>query len=206
MKRKVFLISFVIIIALVIVALILMRISKDNNFIMYVDEISFASDSVILKGKIIKGEVNKGDTLEIINNDVKEVKINDIEVDGKKVETATTDQKAFLNIGNPKNGSYKRGMVIASKGLVKRTKKLELKITLYDDFEGMVQDSSVLVFKIGPENYAGIVEMKDSLVATQTGTIKVLLDDMAPVYKGGEVFVKLDGKTEIGRGKITGIN
>ena len=206
MKRKVFLISFVIIIALVIVALILMRISKDNDFIMYVDEISFASDSVILKGKIIKGEVNKGDTLEIINNDVKEVKINDIEVDGKKVETATTDQKAFLNIGNPKNGSYKRGMVIASKGLIKRTKKLELKITLYDNFEGMVQDSSVLVFKIGPENYAGIVEMKDSLVATQTGTIKVLLDDMAPVYKGGEVFVKLDGKTEIGRGKITGIN
>ena len=90
--------------------------------------------------------------------------------------------------GNPCNGA---------------TRNVEMNISLNSDAKVKVENGSVLVFKIGPESYAGTISMEDSIVATQTGKVNVKFDDKAPVYEGLSVTVKYNGLTIIGKGKIT---
>lgn len=205
MKKKLILISIMLVVIFLIVFFVFYREkekNKNKNFVMYIEEGYMVNKDLYLTGISMNGKVSIGDELEVVGNGTKEVTVKDIIVDNKSVKKYSGKKRFSVSIGETDIEDLKRGTALATKDAVKETQKVVMKITLDAETQVQVKKGSVLVFKIGFENYAGTVDINDSLVATQTGEIEVTFDDKVPAYKDAEVVVKYDGLNTIGTGKI----
>lgn len=205
MKKRIFTIGlFVLVILLLCFILIRGCLIKNtnNNFIMYIEDIYTVKDDTYVTGVIKKGSVKLGNKLVIGDIDVK---VKGIIFENKEVKEADKDNYVSINIGNIDVKDLKRGLMISSKNYASKSKKVDMEVVLDENFKDLIATGSVLVFKIGPESYAGTIGMEDGLVATQKGKITVTFDDYVTTYVDSGVIVKLNGLTEIGTGKITKI-
>ena len=205
MKKRIFTIGlFVLVILLLCFILIRGCLIKNtnNNFIMYIGDIYTVKEDTYVTGVIKKGSVKLGNKLVIGDIDVK---VKGIIFENKEVKEADKDNYVSINIGNIDVKDLKRGLMISSKNYASKSKKVDMEVVLDENFKDLIATGSVLVFKIGPESYAGTISMEDGLVATQKGKITVTFDDYVTTYVDSGVIVKLNGLTEIGTGKITKI-
>ena len=205
MKKRIFTIGlFVLVILLLCFILIRGCLIKNtnNNFIMYIEDIYTVKDDTYVTGVIKKGSVKVDNKLVIGDIDVK---VKGIVFNNKEVKEADKDNYVSINIGKVEVKDLKRGLMISSKNYASKSKKVDMEVVLDENFKDLIATGSVLVFKIGPESYAGTISMEDGLVATQKGKITVTFDDYVTTYVDSGVIVKLNGLTEIGTGKITKI-
>ena len=176
--------------------------NSNNNFIMYIEDIYTANNDTYVTGTISKGSVKLDNKLVIYDVNVQ---VKGIVYKNEETKEANKGDFVSINLGKLEMNQLKRGMMLSSKNYANKIKKVDMEIKLDDDFKDIITDTSALVFKIGPENYAGTIIMEDGLVATQTGTVTVVFDDFLSTYVDSPVVVKLNGITEIGTGKITKI-
>ena len=194
MKKRLLIIGILLIVIGVVSIFIInyYRNKSSNVFIMYIEDTIVTDDYNYVSGTIKSGTVKVNDKIDLVGIDTKEVEVEKIYVDKKEVKEAKKGDYVRISAKGIDITKIKRGMILATKDYVTSTRNVKVKITLNDEEGLMIENGTVLVFRIGTEDYAGVVSMKDSLVSTQTGIV--------------DVVIKRGGLKEIGKGKIVDLN
>ena len=210
MKKRILIISILVICVFIAGIFIFKSFFKEKEnivFKMYISDVYVddKDNTTYVTGTIEEGVVKATKDAEIVGLTVNKTKVKKIYLDKKEVKEAKKGD--FVSIAVDSDYStINRGMMLASKDLVKPVKVFKLSIERNNVMEDLIIEKTTdLVFRMGTEDYAGEVINDTNIKVLENGTIEVELDDKAPIYKDLDVVVKYDGKTVIGTGKVVEI-
>jgi selenocysteine-specific elongation factor len=83
----------------------------------------------VVTGTLISGTVNPGDEVELFPSGEK-LRVRGLQSGGKSVERATPGQRTAVNLAGIEHASLKRGMVLATPGKFRKTRRIDVRLEL----------------------------------------------------------------------------
>ncbi len=96
----------------------------------------------VVTGTMISGQVRKGQEIEILPAD-KKARVRGLQVHGNATEEAVAGQRAALNLAGIAQEELTRGMTLTAPGLLRPTRRLDVRLSLLDRVPGLKHLSPV---------------------------------------------------------------
>jgi selenocysteine-specific elongation factor len=96
----------------------------------------------VVTGTLISGSVRAGDEVELFPSGER-LRVRGVESGGKSVERATPGQRTAVNLAGIEHTALKRGMVLATPGKFRRTRRVDVRLQLLASARKMKQGSRV---------------------------------------------------------------
>ena len=96
----------------------------------------------VVTGTLISGSVRAGDEVELFPSGER-LRVRGVESGGKSVERATPGQRTAVNLAGIEHTALKRGMVLATPGKFRRTRRVDVRLELLASARKMKQGSRV---------------------------------------------------------------
>ena len=111
----------------------------------------------VVTGTLIEGAVNEGDLAELTPSGI-QTRIRNLQVHGKKVDTAYAGQRVAINLANVKKTDIQRGDAVVKPGSVRVSRMLDVRLqNLKDSGRIIKNDSQVHLFHGAAELLAKVV-------------------------------------------------
>jgi selenocysteine-specific elongation factor len=96
----------------------------------------------VVTGTLISGSVGAGDEVELFPSG-EQLRVRGVHSGGKSVERATPGQRTAVNLAGIEHTALKRGMVLASPGKFRKTRRIDVRLELLPSARKMKQGSRV---------------------------------------------------------------
>jgi selenocysteine-specific elongation factor len=96
----------------------------------------------VVTGTLISGSVGPGDEVELFPGGVK-LRVRGVQSGGKAVDRATPGQRTAVNLAGIDHAALKRGMVLASPGKFRKTRRVDVRLQLLASARKMKQGARV---------------------------------------------------------------
>jgi len=161
-----------------------MRLPIDRHF-------SVAGFGTVVTGTMLTGSAHVGDSVEVLPVQ-KKVRIRDIQVHGKKQETALCGQRVALNLAGLERSDIQRGSVVATPGIFEQTSRLDARLTLLDDAPRAVKFRDPVHFYLGTARVVGLVALLDcdQLEPGETALVQIHLDRPLVAHRQDRFIVR----------------
>lgn len=145
----------------------------------------------VVTGTLLEGKINVEDTLEILPERIK-VRVRNLQVHGKSVETAYAGQRVAINLANIKKEDIERGYVLAQVNSMETTMMIDGKLKVLTDASRKVQNRDrVRLYHGSTEIFARIVLLeKEELLSGDSSFVQFRLEESVAVKKGDHIVVR----------------
>ncbi|MBK7034577.1 MAG: hypothetical protein IPH49_15260 [Ignavibacteria bacterium] len=177
------------------------------------DAFYIAGRGVVATGKVERGSIKTGDTVEIVGSKpTKTATIAGIEMSRKVVSEAKVGDQVGVILRGTEKGDVERGQVLAKPGTVKTYTKIKATIDLFQSHEGgrstpIFDKYRSLVYFRGAGS-SGIVSFPAgvaSIAPGQKGTaVEIVFEKPVPV-ENGQAFTIRESSRTVGSGKVTAL-
>jgi len=174
-----------------------MRLPIDRHF-------SVAGFGTVVTGTLLTGQVNVGDTVEVLPPGEK-VRIRDVQVHGKKHPTALCGQRVALNLAGLERDRLQRGCVIGTPGIFEQTSRLDARLTLLEDAPRPIKFRDPVHFHLGTARVVGLVALldRDELQPGETALVQIHLDKPLVAHRQDRFIIRsYSPVTTIGGGLV----
>src|SRR6266436_6516942 len=96
----------------------------------------------VVTGTLISGSVGAGDEVELFPRGER-LRVRGVQSGGKSVERATPGQRTAVNLAGIEHAALKRGMVLATPGKFRKTRRIDVRLELLPSARKMKQGSRV---------------------------------------------------------------
>src|SRR5467141_1644974 len=96
----------------------------------------------VVTGTLISGSVGPGDEVELFPRGER-LRVRGVQSGGKSVERATPGQRTAVNLAGIEHAALKRGMVLATPGKFRKTRRIDVRLELLPSARKMKQGSRV---------------------------------------------------------------
>jgi selenocysteine-specific elongation factor len=133
----------------------------------------------VVTGTLISGSVGAGDEVELFSGGLR-LRVRGVQSGGKSVERATPGQRTAVNLAGIEHDALKRGMVLATPGKFRKTRRVDARLELLASARKMKQGANV-------HFHAGTAET----------IAEVFFHGAKELAPGGSAFVNLKLQDEI---------
>ena len=185
-------------------------------FLLYIEDVFKVQENILITGKIERGTIHLGDTVEIVGAPkkgllAKVIKITEATDDGmgEAEETNEATSGASVGITFEKNGeieNIKRGQAICTPGSVSAYKKFEAKIEILSK---EAENGETLLFLIGTNSVKGTIFFENNKKVAKAGEkdlmVTVALENEVAMEKDQAIVIrKIDEKDKVHNGYTIG--
>lgn len=145
----------------------------------------------VVTGTLLEGKINVEDTLEILPEKVK-VRVRNLQVHGKSVETAYAGQRVAINLANIKKEDIERGYVLAQVNSMDTTMMVDGKLKVLKEISRKVGNRDrVRLYHGSTEIFGRIVLLeKEELLPGDDSFVQFRLEESIAVKKGDHIVVR----------------
>ncbi|ABW19275.1 selenocysteine-specific translation elongation factor [Alkaliphilus oremlandii] len=161
-------------------------------FRMPIDRIfTITGFGTVVTGTIMEGKVSVEDTIEILPEKIK-VRIRNIQVHGKSVDTAYAGQRVAINLANIKKEEIERGEVLAQVNSMEPTMMIDATLKLLKDLERPLKNRDrVRLYYGSSETFARVTLLNEEQgVSGQKIYVQFRLETPGAVKKGDHMIVR----------------
>ncbi|MDO4540396.1 MAG: selenocysteine-specific translation elongation factor [Syntrophomonadaceae bacterium] len=150
---------------------------------------SISGFGTVVTGTLWSGEINVGDTLELMPVQ-KTVKIRTLQVHNEKVPTALAGQRVAVNLQGIELAEIKRGYLLASPGYLTPSHRVDARLRLLSDSPRTLRNFNRVRFHLGTDESLGRVFLldRDELLPGEEGYVQIAMEKPIVAYKG-DLFV-----------------
>ena len=144
----------------------------------------------VVTGTLISGSVGPGDEVELFPNG-QQLRVRGVQTGGKAVERAMPGQRTAVNLAGIEHSALKRGMVLATPGKFRKTRRIDARLELLASARKMKQ--GVLVhFHVGTAQTIAEVSFHDrkELQPGESALASLKLQDEVLVLPGDRFIVR----------------
>jgi len=147
-----------------------LRLPIDRHF-------SVAGFGTVITGTLLSGRVQVGDQVEVLPQGL-EVRVREVQVHGKKVESASAGQRVALNLAGLDRGLLRRGTVIGTPGIFTQTSRLDVRLSLLESAPRPLRFRDPVHLMLGTGRAVGLVALldRDVLRPGESALVQVHLD------------------------------
>ncbi len=137
---------------------------------------SMSGFGTVVTGTLSDGELNVGDEIEILPNNLKG-RIRGLQTHKKKEETATPGSRTAVNISGIETESIKRGDVLVHPNQYQATRRIDAKLNLLKDISNPIKHGDEVKFFVGASEGIATIRLlgTEELKAAETGWIQLEL-------------------------------
>lgn len=152
---------------------------------------SITGFGTVVTGTLTEGRVNLEDTLEILPDHIK-VRVRNIQVHGKSVETAYAGQRVAINLANIKKEEIERGQILVQMNSMAETMMIDGKIKVLKDYSRTLKNRDrIRLYHGSTEMLARVVILgQEELQPGEEGFVQLRLEETTAVRKGDHVVVR----------------
>jgi len=161
-----------------------MRLPIDRHF-------SVAGFGTVITGTLLTGSAHIGDTVEVLPPGEK-VRIRDIQVHGKKQETASCGQRVALNLAGLERSIIQRGSVVATPAIFEQTNRIDARLTLLEDAPRAIKFRDPVHFYLGTARVVGLVALldRDQMEPGETALVQIHLDRALVAHRQDRFIIR----------------
>uniref|UniRef100_UPI0021E00932 selenocysteine-specific translation elongation factor n=1 Tax=Sutcliffiella deserti TaxID=2875501 RepID=UPI0021E00932 len=200
----------------------LMEKQITGSFRLPIDQVfTITGQGTIVRGTIVEGFLSSGDTLEVLP-EKKTVKVRQLQVHGKQVESASAGQRVAVNIPNIKKEDIQRGDVLVKVNTYETTDTIDVALKFVGNLLSPIKQRSLLKVHTGTSEVLGKIIFFDrnEVSPNETGEVlcqlrlqepitckrddKIIIRRPSPIETigGGWVFQAKGKKYKFGKGTI----
>lgn len=145
----------------------------------------------VVTGTLIEGKISVEDTLEILPDKVK-VRIRNIQVHGKSVNTAYAGQRVAINLANTKKEDIERGQILAQINSMEPTMMIDAKLNLLKDLSKPIKNRDrVRIYHGASEILARVTLLNQEEASTEESIyVQFRLEEPTAVKKGDHLIIR----------------
>ncbi len=165
---------------------------------------SLSGFGTVITGTLISGTIRKEDILEMYPIG-KESKIRSIQVHGEDRNTCYAGQRVAINLSNIKKREIQRGCVLASKGNMKTTDLLDVRLNVLDSSMRVLTNHARLHFFTGTSEILcrAVLLDQEEIGPGESGLVQLRLEESVALRRGDKFIVRFYSPMEtIGGGVI----
>jgi len=183
-------------------------------FLMAVEDSFYISGrGVVATGKIERGIIKTGDTVEILGGKVsKTTTVAGIEMFRKMLTEAKAGDEVGILLRGVERADVERGQILAIPGTVKTHTRIKATIDMLDTKEGgrstPINDKYRGLFYLRTGGFSGIVTFPAGVASIAPGNkgapVEILFEKAVPIEKG-QIFGIREGGRTVGSGKVAAL-
>ena len=156
----------------------------------------------VVTGTLIDGKLSVGEEVEVLPAGRK-AHVRGIEIHKTRTDRALPGNRVAVNLGNIGVEELERGMVIASKGWLRPTRLLDLKVRAVSDLRSPITHNMSVTLYTGAAEVAGKIRLLDreTVGAGEAGWAQIGLACHVAVARG-DLFVIRSSRGTLGGGEI----
>ncbi len=165
---------------------------------------TMAGFGTIVTGTLWSGQINVGDTLELMPVQ-KMVKVRTLQVHNDKVTTAYAGQRVAVNLQGIEVGDIKRGYLLADSGYLTPSYRVDTKLRLLSGSSRTLRNWNRVRFHLGTDEALGRVVLldRDELLPGEEAFVQIVMEKPVTVYKGDPFVIRYYSPVDtIGGGTI----
>ncbi len=173
------------------------RLPVDRHF-------SVAGFGTVVTGTLLSGQIKTGDTVQILPADGT-VRVREIQVHGKKSDSATAGQRVALNLANLDRGTIERGSVVGTPGIFEQTTRFDARLTLLATAPRPLKFRDPVHLYLGTARVVGLVALldRDQLEPGESALVQIHLDRPLVAHRQDRFIIRsYSPMTTIGGGQI----
>ncbi|MBE0501524.1 MAG: selenocysteine-specific translation elongation factor [Desulfuromonadales bacterium] len=173
------------------------RLPVDRHF-------SVAGFGTVVTGTLLSGEIKTGDLLQILPV-ATTVRIREIQVHGKKSESAKAGQRVALNLANLDRGRIERGCVVGTPGIFEQTTRFDARLTLLPTAPRPLKFRDPVHLYLGTARVVGLIALldRDQLEPGESALVQIHLDRPLVAHRQDRFIIRsYSPMTTIGGGQI----
>lgn len=145
----------------------------------------------VVTGTLMEGKISVEDTLEILPDKVK-VRIRNIQVHGKSVDTAYAGQRVAINLANTKKEDIERGQILAQVNSMEPTMMIDAKLNLLKDVSKPIKNRDrVRIYHGASEVLARVILIsQEEAKAGENIYVQFRLEESTTVKKGDNLVIR----------------
>jgi len=181
-------------------------------FLMPIEDVfSVTNRGVIMTGRIERGGIHIGDSIQLmgIDDEIINTSVKSIDLNNKEVESAKSGDYVGIILKNIEKSQIKRGKVLAQPNSIGIVKKFEAEVSVFskeDNKKGnALTPDSKFDFYIRTSDFVGNVTLlngKQTIRPGENATIIVELDSSVALEKGTKFYIR-QNKVKFGQGIVT---
>ncbi|MDD4801883.1 MAG: selenocysteine-specific translation elongation factor [Syntrophomonas sp.] len=165
---------------------------------------TIAGFGTVVTGTLWSGQIQVGDTLELMPVQ-KMVKVRTLHVHNEKVVTAYAGQRVAVNLQGIEVNEIKRGYLVASKGYLKPSYRVDTKLRLLDNSTRVLKNWNRIRFHLGTDETLGRVVLldRDELAPGEEAYVQIVMERPVVAFKGDPFVIRYYSPVDtIGGGSI----
>lgn len=173
------------------------RLPVDRHF-------SVAGFGTVVTGTLLSGHIETGDTVEILPAD-ETVRVREIQVHGKKSDSASAGQRVALNLANLDRGQIKRGSVVGTPGIFEQTIRFDARLSLLASAPRPLKFRDPVHLYLGTARVVGLVALldRDQLEPGESALVQIHLDRPLVAHRQDRFIIRsYSPMTTIGGGQV----
>lgn len=152
---------------------------------------SIAGFGTVVTGTLWSGQINVGDTLELMPVQ-RNVKIRTLQVHNEKVPTAYAGQRVAVNLQGIEVGDIKRGYLLASSGYLEPSYRVNTRLRLLSSSSRTLRNWNRIRFHLGTDETLGRVVLldRDELLPGDEAYAQIVMEKPVVAYKGDPFVIR----------------
>ncbi len=174
-----------------------LRLPVDRHF-------TVAGFGTVVTGTLLSGTVHTGDSVEVLPL-AEQVRVREVQVHGKKTDSAQAGQRVALNLAGLQRQDLKRGTVIGEAGFFEECQRLDARLTLLSDAPRPLRFRDPVHFYLGTARVVGIIALldRDSLEPGESALVQIHLDRPLVAHRQDRFIIRsYSPMTTIGGGVV----
>ncbi|HCR70866.1 MAG TPA: selenocysteine-specific translation elongation factor [Anaerolineae bacterium] len=158
---------------------------------------SMSGFGTVITGTLSDGELNVGDEIEILPNNLKG-RIRGLQTHKKKEETATPGSRTAVNISGIETESIKRGDVLVHPNQYQATRRIDAKLNLLKDISNPIKHGDEVKFFVGASEGIATIRLlgTEELKAGEIGWIQLELREPILAVRGDRYILRRPSPSE----------
>jgi len=160
----------------------------------------------VVTGTLISGRLRKEDEIEVLPSR-RRLRVRGVQVHGSSTEEAVAGQRTAVNLAGVAQEDIERGMMLAERGLLLPTRKLDVHITMLDGAPAMKNHSRVHLHMFTAETTAEVALLEsEELRAGESGWAQLRTSTPVSCIPGDRFIVRRHSPvTTIGGGVVADV-
>ncbi len=152
---------------------------------------SIAGFGTVVTGTLWSGQINVGDTLELMPVQ-RNVKIRTLQVHNEKVPTAYAGQRVAVNLQGIEVADIKRGYLLASSGYLEPSYRVNTRLRLLSSSSRTLKNWNRIRFHLGTDETLGRVVLldRDELLPGDEAYAQIVMEKPVVAYKGDPFVIR----------------
>ncbi len=173
------------------------RLPVDRHF-------SVAGFGTVVTGTLLSGQIQTGDSVEILPADAT-VRVREIQVHGKKSDSASAGQRVALNLANLDRAQIRRGSVVGTPGIFEQTVRFDARLSLLATAPRPLKFRNPVHLYLGTARVVGLIALldRDQLEPGESALVQIHLDRPLVAQRQDRFIIRsYSPMTTIGGGQV----